>query len=226
MSGALDGFTFVTVIGDRLVRGSWQAWLAAELAGAGVALAGNDLVAGGQTFGFFRMLEVGELAESERDASWLAPRRCPWTGAPAGVFAWTHNISQDPARNRMIPALMSRGRGPFARLWGEDREVLESMALQRVRLATLLERHSQEDLLLRDDDYLADARRVAEAALATAGFEALVGTWPDDNPLRIAGELQRNGCTVEDPQRALVGHTMELWTLDMGILQHPTFWFD
>lgn len=226
MSGALDGFTFVTVIGDRPVHGSWQAGLTAELAAAGVALAGNDLVADGQTFGFFRMLELSELTEGEGDVPWLAPRRCPWTGAPAGVFAWTHGISQDPARSRMIPALMSRGRGPFARLWGGDREVLESMVLQRVGLATLLERHSQEDLLLRDDDYLADARRVAEAALATAGFEALVGIWPDDNPLRIVGELKRSGRTVKGPQRALVRHTMELWTLDMGILRHPTFWFD
>jgi hypothetical protein len=222
------GLTFATAIGGRAVRGPWQPWLREILGASGIGLAGDELSVDGAMFGFFRLVELAELAPARRGQAWLAPPACPWTGDPVGVFAWTHTVDERPALERLIPALMMAGRSPLVRLGDDGGGGVPSMHVRRFGVEQLFSKHGFDGggALLRDEDYLEDARRRAQAALATAGLSAEVGTWEDGNPLRIAGPVSRAGRQLGDAEleRAVRGLELELWAINLAALGQPALW--
>lgn len=221
-------FTFLTVIGSRRVRGPWREWLTGALAARGITFAGEELRVGGVLCGFASLIDLADVAAVEPDAAWWRPSRCPWVGAPAGVFSWDHT-DEALAKDRLVPALVDLGRGPFVRADVSGDQVRASVVRRRFPLSDLVGPHGFDDgaaLLREDPEYLEDVRRAAGSVIRDAGYRGDVGTWPSHhNPLRLAGPLTRDGRAVVDPEAVLRDHVLEIWAHDWSILGGAPFWY-
>jgi hypothetical protein len=232
MAISFDDVTFANVLCDHQIEGPWRDWLLAKLAerDTRIRIDENDMFwQGDLALGYCLLADLPAAAAEPAIAPLLdrAPQR--WVGRPAGVFAWTHFGDFSELTDSLIPALMRYGRGPFVRLDGKSEEVRESFRLRRLRLRELDSRHGFENggVFLSDPDYLHEACECAEAALRELGFEGMVGIWPHDNRLRVAGDLKRNGEVVSSISYALDNHCFEFWAYDWDInSSRCEFWWD
>lgn len=180
--------------------------------------------------------------EAFADRPWRRPQHpCPFVGSLAGYVRWDYRFEYSPVEEirEFALALLREGRGVTARL--EDDRAFEAVRLHTFDLPSALGKwgiHDGDALLTRDEgpysEYVLDA---VYRAIAGAGCQYAHVSWMSTchNPLRISS-FQPAGSDrlypalwgpdgeLADPDQALSGARVDLWTYDFEPLDDADFW--
>lgn len=215
-----DGADYIARVRERLHEAGF------DLDDGGLLTHADGLV------GFYRFLDLDDgydLLPAEAVALVERPPPCPGIGPVVGYFTWSHPTRPELAQRRLVPAIIAVGRGLIART--DDGRFRTAVNRIEFKLSDLFGKYGFGDggaLLSRDPDYLEYVRDEASTALAAAGFAAEVGIFDSShNPVRIVGDVKKDGQLVEDSEitSELFCHPLTIWTYDPALPDDFEFWY-
>jgi hypothetical protein len=216
-----------SIPGPRIAPPDWRAWLEDRFATSRLALGEQGwLFHADGPIAWYELMDAASGRDRFQSEEWFPfLDLSPWQGRVAAFLTWNHAPSAYLASEFLFPKLVELG-ALIAHL--ERADFRRTVRPMQFSLDGLLSKFGFEDgdaFVTQDEDYVMAVRDAMLSAIDASGLEGHITCFGGHhNPLRLTGDLLRDGQPVADAAASLGRMSVTFDRRDWSVLQDKEFW--